>query len=148
MRTEVSVRNNRCNVLRRDFGKATLGVMGSTILAGSAGRARGVPGSEFPKAPGLTEYVGQFVASTRYEDIPEGVIELGKKSILDGLGLALAGSRAQTGSICREYLEHLGGCGGKVPVVGSGLKNSPRFAAWTNGLSIYAGGFGVQVGSA
>src|SRR5438046_667965 len=33
MRTEVSVRNNRCNVLRRDFGKATLGVMGSTIHA-------------------------------------------------------------------------------------------------------------------
>src|SRR2546423_105152 len=141
MRTEVSVRNNRCNVLRRDFGKATLGVMGSTILAGSAGRARGVPGSEFPKAPGLTEYVGQFVASTRYEDIPEGVIELGKKSILDGLGLALAGSRAQTGSICREYLGHLGICDGKSSIIGSSIKTSPRFAAFVNGVSIHADDF-------
>src|SRR5216110_716802 len=141
MRTEVSVRNNRCNVLRRDFGKATLGVMGSTILAGSAGRPRGVPGSEFPKAPGLTEYVGQFVASTRYEDIPEGVIELGKKSILDGLGLALAGSRAQTGSICREYLGQLGICDGKSSIIGSSIKTSPRFAAFVNGVSIHADDF-------
>jgi len=115
--------------------------MGSTILAGSAGRPRGVPGSEFPKAPGLTEYVGQFVASTRYEDIPEGVIELGKKSILDGLGLALAGSRAQTGSICREYLGHLGICDGKSSIIGSSIKTSPRFAAFVNGVSIHADDF-------
>ncbi len=115
--------------------------MGSNILAGSAGRARGVPGSEFPKVPGLTEYVGQFVASTRYEDIPEGVIELGKKSILDGLGLALAGSRAQTGSICREYLGQLGICDGKSSIIGSSIKTSPRFAAFVNGVSIHADDF-------
>src|SRR5207253_587125 len=115
--------------------------MGSTILAGSPGRARGVPGSEFPRAPGLTEYVGKFVAATRYEDIPEGVIELGKKSILDGLGLALAGSRAQTGSICREYLGQLGICDGKSSIIGSGIKTSPRFAAFVNGVSIHADDF-------
>src|SRR5260370_20222355 len=96
--------NKRWNGLRRDFGKASLGAIGSTVLAGSGGRAGGVHGSDFPKTPGLTEYVGRFVASTKYEDIPEDVIELGKKSILDGLGLALAGSRAQTGTICLEYL--------------------------------------------
>ena len=128
-------------MLRRDFGKASLGVMGSTILAGSPGRARGVPGSEFPRAPGLTEYVGKFVAATRYEDIPEGVIELGKKSILDGLGLALAGSRAQTGSICREYLGQLGICDGKSSIIGSSIKTSPRFAAFVNGVSIHADDF-------
>src|SRR5438046_692821 len=115
--------------------------MGSTILAGSAGRARGVPGSEFPRAPGLTEYVGKFVAATRYGDIPEGVIELGKKSILDGLGLALAGSRAQTGSICREYLGQLGICDGKSSIIGSSIKTSPRFAAFVNGVSIHADDF-------
>jgi hypothetical protein len=86
-------------LLRRDFGKTSLGVLGSTFLAGSVGRAGNAPSSDFPKAPGLTEYVGKFVALSRYEDIPEEVIELGKKSILDGLGLALAGSRAQSGDI-------------------------------------------------
>jgi len=49
----------------------------------------------FSQGSGLTEYVGRFVVSTKYEDIPGDVIELGKKSILDGLGLALAGSRAK-----------------------------------------------------
>jgi len=85
--------------------------------------------------------VGKFVLETRYEDVPAEVLELGKKSILDGLGLALAGSRAQSGAICRQYLEHLGVCGGKATVAGSALKTSPRFAAWTNGVSIHADDF-------
>ena len=128
-------------MLRRDFGKASLGAIGSTVLAGSGGRAGGAHGSDFPKAPGLTEYVGRFVASTKYEDIPEDVIELGKKSILDGLGLALAGSRAQTGTICLEYLEQLGICDGKSSIIGSSKKTSPRFAAFVNGVSIHADDF-------
>jgi len=65
-------------------------VLGSTLLSDSIGRAGNASRNDFPKAPGLTEYVGRFVASTKYEDIPGDVIELGKKSILDGLGLALA----------------------------------------------------------
>src|SRR5436853_1337770 len=115
--------------------------MGSTILANLAGRAGGAPGTDFPNVPGLTEYVGKFLASTKYEDIPEDVIELGKKSILDGLGLALAGSRAQTGTICREYLEQLRVCDGKSTIIGSARKTSPRFAAFVNGVSIHADDF-------
>src|SRR5260370_37944707 len=68
--------------------------MGSTLFVHSAGSTGGVPSTDFPKAPGLTDYVGKFVADTKYQDIPEHVIELGKKSILDRLGLALAGGRA------------------------------------------------------
>ncbi len=128
-------------MLRRDFGKASLGVIGSAVFASSKGRAGGAPSSDFPKASGLTEYVGRFVASTRYGDIPEDVIELGKKSILDGLGLALAGSRAQTGAICREYVGRLGICDGKATIVGSSKKTSPRFAAFVNGVSIHADDF-------
>src|SRR6195256_3504581 len=126
---------------RRDFGKASLGAIASSVIAGSVNGA-GVPSrADFPKAPGLTEYAGKFVWQTKYEDIPGEVIELGKKSILDGLGLALAGSRAQTGAICREYVEHLGICGGKATIIGSSKKTSPRFAAFVNGVSIHADDF-------
>jgi 2-methylcitrate dehydratase PrpD len=128
-------------VFRRDFGKASLGVIGSALFVNSAGSAGGEPSTDLPKAPGLTDYVGKFVAGTKYEDIPEHVIELGKKSILDGLGLALAGSRAQTGPICREYVEHLGICGGKATIIGSSKRTSPRFAAFINGVSIHADDF-------
>src|SRR6266851_8586574 len=127
-------------MLRRDFGKAAFGAIASTALRSSA-RAAEAPRSEFPKMTGLTDYVGSFVAITKYEDIPQDVIELGKKSILDGLGLALAGSMAQTGSICRQYVEQLGICDGKAIIIGSSRKTSPRFAAFVNGVSIHADDF-------
>jgi 2-methylcitrate dehydratase PrpD len=126
---------------RRDFGKASLGAIASTAFLRSAMGAESTAGGDFAKAPGLTEYVGKFIVSTKYEDIPQDVIELGKKSILDGLGLALAGSRAQTGALCREYVEHLGICDGRATIIGSSTKTSPRFAAFVNGVSIHADDF-------
>ena len=104
-------------MLRRKFAKASLGAIASSPFFLSAKGAPLPARDDFPQVHGLTNYVGKFVVETRYEDVPREVIELGKKSILDGLGLALAGSRAQTGAICRRYLEHLGGCGGKATVV-------------------------------
>src|SRR6267154_32525 len=126
---------------RRDFGKTSLGVIASTVFVNSAKGAEIVARSDFPKAPGITDYIGRFVTTTRYEDIPGEVIALGKKSILDGLGLALAGSKAQTGSLCRQYLENLGVCDGKSTIIGSARKTSPRFAAFVNAVSIHADDF-------
>src|SRR6202047_2697237 len=104
-------------MLRRDFGKASLGVMASRVRSVSAKRVGSASGSDFPKTPGLTDYVGRFVTTTTYEEIPEQVIELGKKSILDGLGLALAGSRAESGPISRKYVEGLGIREGKANIL-------------------------------
>src|SRR5690242_16628096 len=128
-------------MIRREFGKASLGAIASSSFFISSRAAAHPLRDDFPQAPGLTNYVGKFVVETRYEDIPAAIIELGKKSILDGLGLALAGSRAQTGTICRQYLEALSICRGKAIVIGSALKTSPRFAAFVNGVSIHADDF-------
>src|ERR1700730_17508415 len=128
-------------MLRRDFGKASLGMMASSVVSASARGAGSAPGSDFPKTPGLTDYVGRFVATMTYEQIPEQVIELGKKSILDGLGLALAGSRAESGPISRKYIEQIGVANGKATIIGSAQKTSPRFAALVNGISIHADDF-------
>src|SRR5438477_4556606 len=141
MQPEVNPKNLGVKMLRRDFGKVALGAIASSALLRSAKGTNVTPAAEFPKTPVLTDYVGRFVVNMTYEDIPADVIELGKKSILDGLGLALAGSRAQTGTICRQYLEDLGICGGKAIVIGSALKTSPRFAAFVNGVSIHADDF-------
>src|ERR1700676_1184569 len=94
-------------MLRRDFGKASFGILASSALSASS-RTAEPSGNDFPKTPVLTAYVARFVAATTYEQIPDEVIELGKKSILDGLGLALAGSRAETGSISRKYVQQIG----------------------------------------
>jgi len=127
-------------MLRREFGKASLGIMASSALSAPAIRAES-SSSNFPKTPGLTAYVGRFVATTTYEQIPKEVIELGKQSILDGLGLALAGSRAETGSISRKYVQQIGVCNGKATIIGSAQRTSPRFAALVNGISIHADDF-------
>jgi 2-methylcitrate dehydratase PrpD len=81
------------------------------------------------------------VLNTKYENIPSDVLALGKKSILDGFGLAFAGSVAESGPISRKYIQSLGLCEGKSTVIGSALKSAPRFAAFVNGVSIHADDF-------
>jgi 2-methylcitrate dehydratase PrpD len=126
---------------RRDFGKASLGVIGGAAFANATKAATPAPLDDFPKTPGLTKYVGTFVTQTKFENIPADVFELGKKSILDGFGLALAGSRAESAPISRKYVEQSGVCNGKATVIGTAQKTSPQFAALLNGISIHADDF-------
>ncbi len=94
--------------------------------------------TEFPKSPGLTKYVAEFIVNTKYGDIPTNVIELGKKTILDGFGLALAGSLSTSGPIVHKYIDSLGLASGKASIIGTKLEVSPRFAALANGIAIHA----------
>ena len=80
----------------------------------------------------VTLRMAEFVVRTRYDDLPPELIELGKKSILDGAGLALVGSVAKSGALVRQYIESLGALRGSSTVMGSALKASPRFAALTS----------------
>jgi 2-methylcitrate dehydratase PrpD len=87
----------------------------------------------------LTAYVSEFIVRTRSSAIPKDVMHLGKRSILDGIGLALAGNAAESGHIVRTYLRTLGcpldkGC----TVIGTPLKLPARFAAFANGIAIHA----------
>jgi 2-methylcitrate dehydratase PrpD len=132
--------NNK--MIRREFFK-------NSLLTAAALPARGLLGAaapsgqicepvEFPKSPGLTRYVTEFIVNTKYEDIPANVIELGKKTLLDGFGLALAGSVSVSGPIIRQYIETLGLSPGKASVIGTNLKLPVRFAALANGIAIHA----------
>lgn len=96
------------------------------------------PVAGFPKVEGLTREVARFIVNTTYRDIPEDVIDLGKKSILDGLGLALSGSVAETGNLSRAYVKSLGLARGGCTIIGSALKVPARFAAFANGIGIHA----------
>jgi 2-methylcitrate dehydratase PrpD len=126
---------------RRDFGKTSFSAIAATLLGNVGEASQSSRPDELPKTPGLTNYVGTFVTQAKYQEIPGEVIELGKKSILDALGLALAGSRAESGSISRKYVEQTGVCNGKATIVGSTQRTSPRFAALLNGISIHADDF-------
>ena len=125
-------------MIRRDFFRSSLL---TTVSALSSGKLRELSASavttgEFPSAPGLTKYVSDFVVNAKYGDIPENVIALGKKTLLDGFGLALAGSASGIGPLIRRYIETLGFSDGKASIIGTSMKAPARFAALANGMYV------------
>ncbi len=94
------------------------------------------------QTPTLTAYVADFIVRTRTRDVTADVMHLGKRSILDGIGLALAGSVAESGHIVRKHLQSLAcaprqGC----TLIGTNMKMAARFAAFANGVAIHADDF-------
>jgi len=91
------------------------------------------------KASGVTDEIAAFVVSAKLGDIPKDVAHSAKRSVLDGIGLALAGAASECGAIARRYLEGLGiAADGDSTVIGSSLRLPARFAAFANGLAIHA----------
>jgi 2-methylcitrate dehydratase PrpD len=107
----------------------------------TADRQATVAATDAAQAKGLTEYVAGFVVNTTYDAIPPEVIELGKKSILDGFGLALAGTKAESGPLCLAYLDALDSASGASVLIGTGRTANPQLAALVNGVSIHADDF-------
>lgn len=86
----------------------------------------------------LTRYAADFILKSKPEDLPSEVVENGRKSILDGFGLAVSGSVAKSGELVRQHLSDLGLADGAATVIGAGRKVAPRFAAFANGVGIHA----------
>jgi 2-methylcitrate dehydratase PrpD len=125
---------------RRDFFINSLAISAMTWRGGNTFAAP-APAEEFPKAPGLTKYVADFIVNTKYTDFPSDVLALGKKSMLDGFGLALAGSASVMGPRVRQYVQAVMRPSGEASIIGTGMKAPVRFAAFANGISIHADDF-------
>ena len=123
---------------RRDLFKNSLAVSALALTGARAEASPACPPAEFPKAPGLTKSVAEFIVNLKYEDIPAEVIEIGKKSILDGFGLSLAGSASGMGPLARKYVQSFGLGEQHASIIGTGLKSHSRLAAFVNGVSIHA----------
>lgn len=133
-------------MIRREFLKRSAG-LGAALGAASTSHpllgATTAPCADaaFPRVQGVTAYTAEFVVKTRYEDLPGNVIALGKKSILDGMGLALAGSRAESAPLLHKYLDSLGTNKPDAAVLGTAKRYPVRFAAFANGVAIHADDF-------
>src|SRR5579864_4367768 len=124
------------NMRRRDFLRnsaagATLGLVGASVPVLASGEtAQACAETKFPQVQKLTTYVAEFEVNLTFADIPAEPLELGKKSILDGLGLALSGSKAETWGLIQEYLKTLvSPPKGGAAVLGSAARYPARFAA-------------------
>jgi hypothetical protein len=93
---------------RRRFLKSSLitGAVGAiqNIALIHEARAQQKPvDADFKLVNGLTQKVAEFAVNKRFEEIPDNVNELAKKSILDGIGLAIFGATQDTGAIISKY---------------------------------------------
>lgn len=81
----------------------------------------------------ITHNIVDFIIGTNYKNIPEGIIDLAKRAILDNLGVALAGASYLIGEILNSHLLEAGGKE-ESTVIGLALKTSRPNAALANGV--------------
>jgi 2-methylcitrate dehydratase PrpD len=86
---------------------------------------------------GLTQEVASFVARTRYRDIPQDVVQLARGFILDGIGVALAGSTDECSRIVQRHIRHANGRGDSS-ILGTSLSAPAAKAALANGVAGHA----------
>jgi 2-methylcitrate dehydratase PrpD len=122
---------------------AALGALGvSEPTFARAETAQACTETSFPQEQKLTAHVAEFVVNLKFADIPAEPLELGKKSILDGLGIALSGSKAETWGLIQEYLRlFVSPPRGGAAVLGSAVRLPARFAAFANGVAIHVDDF-------
>jgi 2-methylcitrate dehydratase PrpD len=89
--------------------------------------------------PSITGEIAAFVADARLREVDDEVRHLAKRSIIDGIGLALAGSVSECARISGDYLAAMGLPGDRgAAVIGTSLRVPARFAAFANGMAIHA----------
>jgi 2-methylcitrate dehydratase PrpD len=88
----------------------------------------------------LTKEVAAFVVNTNYRDLPSEVVRLTKRTLLDGIGVTLAGSSEPVSVIARKYLDNMGGKP-ESTVIGTKLRIPASGAALANGISGHAQDF-------
>jgi 2-methylcitrate dehydratase len=111
-------------------------------MMASAGLATNVPAipviaQEKPAGnqPALAETLARYAASLKYEDIPEDVVRIAKRTILDTIGCAFGGYDAGPSKIA---IKLAGDITARQPatVLISGVKTSPDLAVFANGVMI------------
>ena len=86
----------------------------------------------------LTSEVVAFVRGSQLSDVSERAMHAAKRSLLDGLGLAVAGSRTGCSRIAQRMIATYGCSGTESSVLGTNVKLPARFAAFLNGVAIHA----------
>ncbi len=79
-----------------------------------------------------TQRLAEFIAESKYEDLPEAVVHEARRVFLDSVGCALAGMETDKGRISVELVRRSGGAP-EASVIGAGIHTSCANAAFANG---------------
>lgn len=86
----------------------------------------------------VTQEAAEFVAALTYDDLPSEAIRIGKRCVLDGLGLILAGSFEKCTRILVRFSENISQTTGATVLGQNPLKVTAPFAALVNGTAGHA----------
>jgi len=79
----------------------------------------------------LTTRVARWIVQSEFDSLPAIVIEKAKKSILDTMGVAMAGVNTEVGNIILGYIDTLGG-NPQSQIWGTSLRTSAQLATLAN----------------
>ena len=85
-----------------------------------------------------TGAVVDFISRTRWTDLPKEAVEIGKRCIIDGLGVMLAGSTQDASSILREYVKGTDARNESTAFGPAAFRTGAASAALLNGTSGHA----------
>ena len=131
--------NGSLSIERRGFlGQITVAglVAGTSTLPAMAqeasGRASATVGSD---QLSVGETLARYATGLRYEDLPEDVIRIAKRAILDTFGCAFGGFTAGPSKIAIKLANDVSARPGAT-VLFSGIRTSPDLAIFANGVMI------------
>ena len=122
------------DALRRGFLKAAAGLAVGAPAFSVAAQEK-TPSTAANGVAPLAETLASYAANLKYEDLPDDVVRLAKRTILDTIGCAYGGYDAEPSKIA---IKIAGDVSAKQPatVLISGVKTSPDLAVFANGVMI------------
>jgi 2-methylcitrate dehydratase PrpD len=136
------------DMTRKDFVRgATRGAAGAFVASAigvDLGAARQTKATRQPRKDeraaitGATEAIANFIAHASLAAMPLDVIEQGRRCLVDGFGVILAGSTVRGSAIIRDYVRVATDRAEATLLGTGGLKSSAACAALANGASGHA----------
>ena len=85
--------------------------------------------------PNVAEQLSKFSTDLPYSDLPDDVIHLTKRMIIDTIGCALGGYSSEPSKIARDIAQTVTSSN-PASIIGNGLTSSPALATFANGVMI------------
>lgn len=126
--------SGRRRFLKRALAAAAL-AGAAPVLASAQDRAEPPPSGAGNTQAAVAEALARYAAELRYEDLPQDVVRLPKRAIVDTFGCALGGYASEPARIAMKLA---GEASAKTPatVLCGGFQTTPDLAVFANGTMI------------
>jgi len=86
---------------------------------------------------GITKDLCERICATGYDDLTEDAKTAARRLVLDGLAVAVAGSKQEASpGVLAGHLQEMGGVE-VASAIGFGFRTSPVSAAYINGVNVF-----------